>query len=81
MQLRKKSTFERQHDALNELTDMMQRYNYRLTLQGLNFAERYIDGRLTVVLNVRSRRHGEKFHLVIGGVRLEEHSDNPVIEF
>src|SRR6185437_13363777 len=79
--LREKSALERQHDALNEMADLMQRYDDRLTLQGRDFAERYIDGRLTVVLNGRSRRHCDKFHLLIAGVGPEEHSDDPMIEF
>src|SRR4051812_8370607 len=63
--LRKKSTLERQQDALNEAASLVQDCNDWLSFERLNPAECYTNGRLDVALECRARPGGEKFILVI----------------
>src|SRR5258708_6181809 len=54
----------------------MKRYDERLTLQSGDLGERYVDGRLNVIVKLRSRRDGQEFHLVIsrGDIGLKDNS-------
>jgi hypothetical protein len=63
--LPEKSLLKRQHDALNELADLMKRYDDRLTLECRNLGQRYVEGRLEIGLKLRSRGDGDEFHVIV----------------
>lgn len=78
MQLRKKSTFERQQDLLDELAHLVEDSNNRLTLESSNIAQGYIEGRINLYLEVRSRNTGCDFHIVLGRLRRKSGLGYPV---
>jgi len=60
--LQVKSTFELQQDARDRIAHLVECCNHRLTLNGLNIAERYIQGRLEICLKFCARQGGQHFH-------------------
>jgi hypothetical protein len=76
MELSKETLLERQNDALNELADLFQAYDERLTLECRDWGQRYIDGRLEIALKLRSGRYGDEFHLVISSFQVRSENDS-----
>lgn len=63
--LAEKSLLKRQQDARDEIAHLLQNANDGLTFKALNLAERYVEGRLELYLELRSRCCGEKFHVIV----------------
>lgn len=61
--LREESVSERQKNALDEIAHLVEDCDNRLSLKTLDFAKRYVEGRLGVNVKFRSRSNGEVFNL------------------
>jgi hypothetical protein len=68
LDLRGKSLLERHQDALNELAHLVEDCDNRLSLETLDLAKRYIEGRLQIYLKIRARDCGCDFHIIVGRV-------------
>lgn len=64
--LREKSSFERQQDAVDELSHLMEDCDNVLSFETLNIAQRYTEARLDICLEIRSWDCGRNFHIVLG---------------
>jgi hypothetical protein len=73
--LGEEALFKRQQDALNELANLAQRYDQRLTVNSCDIGQRYVEGGPNIGLKLRSRRNGDEFFAVVSrcDVRLKEH--------
>jgi hypothetical protein len=55
------SLLKRQQDALDEIAQLRQDVDNRFTFEAPDIAKRYVEGRLEICLNLRSRRCGQEF--------------------
>jgi hypothetical protein len=49
------SLFERQHDVLNEMAELIKAYNDRLTLERRDFGQHYVEGTFNICVKLRAR--------------------------
>lgn len=65
-----KSILERQKYALNQLSNLTQMSNDRLTFGNLNIVDRYIENRLKICVKFRSKATGSEFKLILGATKV-----------
>ena len=63
-----KPVVERQKDALNQLTNLFERYDRRLTSKPRDIAKCYVKDGLCIALKLRSRRNNKVFHVVVSAI-------------
>ncbi len=59
------SFFERQKHALDQIAHSVERFHNRFLFESASPSERYLEGRLTIILKLRDRRSGEELALFV----------------